>query len=166
MSSPIESALEALNLAFKTDPGAIAHVLRANSVCTSAIEDHPTIPVDDEGHLTGLGLLNGLLRAATGHVINAHYKDTGHLVGFSIAQELQPVPDRKLLAIPVLVYVEPGPDNPLTNEDFEARIVSALALVPGVYEVFIAEDYETTDYVEPPDEDLTAMIAAACSPID
>jgi hypothetical protein len=72
---------------------------------------------------------------------------------------------RKLLAIPVLVYVEPDSNNPLTNEDFEMRVVDALAAVPGVREVFVAEDYATTEYEQEPDEDLTAMICASCSPI-
>lgn len=160
MTSPIESALEALELAFESDPTAIRYLLSATAAVGPGIEAHPTIPVDKNGGLTGLGLINGLLRAATGHVINAHSSDTRGLVGFSIRTE--PAEPRTLLAIPVLVYVEPGPDNPLTNEGFEMRVVDALAAVPGVREVFVAEDYATTEYEQQPDEDLTAMIAAAC----
>lgn len=69
---------------------------------------------------------------------------------------------RKLLAIPVLVYVEPGPDNPLTNEGFEQRVTEALRNTPGVVEVFVAEDFATTDYEQDPGDDLTAMIGSAC----
>lgn len=161
MSPSIEGALQALLLAFESDPAAVDYLLKATAVVSPAIEAHPTIPVNENGDLTGLGLLNGLLRAATGKVINAHYAEDGKLTGFTVRQE-----PRKLIAIPVLVYVEPEPDNSLTNEGFEARVVGALSVVPGVHEVFVAEDFATTEYEAEPDEDLTAMIGAACSPIN
>ena len=161
MSSPsIEGALQALLLAFETDPTAVHYLLKATAAVGPGIEAHPTIPVDEHGGLTGLGLINGLLRAATGKVLNAHYTEDGKLTGFTVRQE-----PRKLLAIPVLVYVEPGPDNPLTNERFEQRVSDSIQAIPGVRSVYIAEDFATTEYDEEPDEDLTAMIGAACSPI-
>lgn len=161
MSSPsIESALQALLLAFETDPTAVHYLLKATAAVGPGIEAHPTIPVDEHGALTGLGLINGLLRAATGKVLNAHYTEDDKLTGFTVRQE-----PRRLLAIPVLVYVEPEPDNPLTDEGFEARVVGALSVVPGVHEVFVAEDFATTEYLDEGGEDLTAMIGAACSPI-
>lgn len=162
MSSPsIERALQALLLAFESDPTAVHYLLKATAAVGPGIEAHPTIPVDEHGALTGLGLINGLLRAATGKVINAHFAEDGKLTGFTVRQE-----PRKLLAIPVLVYVEPGRDNPLTNEGFENRVVGALRAVPGVHEVFVAEDFHTSEYEEEPDADLTAMIGAACLPVD
>jgi hypothetical protein len=162
MSSPsIESALRALLLAFESDPTAVDYLLKSTAAVGPGIEAHPTIPVDEKGGLTGLGLINGLLRAATGKVLNAHYAADGKLTGFTVRQE-----PRKLLAIPVLVYVEPGPDNPLNNEGFEKRVSDFIQAIPGVRSVFVAEDFHTSEYEEEPDEDLTAMIGAACLPVN
>lgn len=163
MSSPsIEGALQALLLAFETDPTAVDYLLKANAAVGPGIKAHPTIPIDENGALTGLGLINGLLRAATGSVLNAHYTECGTLAGFSI--RTVPGEPRTLLAIPVLVYVEPGPVSPLTNECFEERVRAALAATPGVYEVFIAEDFETTACVQQSDDELTPRIGVACEP--
>ena len=160
MTPSIQSALQALLIAFETDPSAVSKILGTTAVCSKSIETHPTIPVNDAGELSGLGLLNGLLRAATGSVINAHYGTDGELTGFTVRRE-----PRKLLAIPFLVYVDHWDDGLTPYEEFEDRITHAIRSTPGVYDVFLAEDFSTSVVTCETDEDLSAMISNACDPL-
>lgn len=162
--TPIESAVAALRSAFRNDPGAVTHILRAKAFVGPWLADHPTIPADDDGYLSGLGLINGLLRAATGSVIAAHYSDEREnfrdLVGFSVYEDPAPPTEINYRAIPMLVYVPRTEDQAAD----EARAVEQLRADTDL-RVYLAEDFESAEVVETPEDDLSAMITATCPSI-
>jgi hypothetical protein len=202
---------------------------------------HPTIPEDDDGYLSGLGLINGLLMAATGRKLAAQYdgdrlvgiqlypeadegpyysdgcdhegfkggceraghtpetchgdpallpgllrKAADHLVAFHasnttlLANRLYATADRldppvawtnHYYAVPVLVYIpKEGEGAPPVTEHLdpyqraEAEVIDHMRALPGS-RVFIAEDFNTGEATETPDEDLSAMIGTACEPV-
>lgn len=239
--SPIQRALEALQSAFNSDPGAIERILTCKSVVASDWK-HPTIPRDTDGYLSGLGLINGLLCAATGHRLAAQYdgdrlvgiqlypeadegpcysdgcdhegfkggceraghtpetcpgdpallpamlrEAAGHLAAFHasnttlLASRLRAAADRRdpppaawtnhYYAVPVLVYIpKEGNGAPPETEHLdahgqaEALVIGHLYALPGARPL-IAEDFNTSEATETPDEDLSAMIGAVCEPI-
>lgn len=161
MQSPIESVVETLNLALAANAGAVQSVLSSVAVtggaCGGSFQDLPTIPVNADGYLSGLGLLNGVIRAATGNTVAATYDASGKLIRFSVRDA-----PRKLIAIPLLVYVMPTDEDP-EGGDAEQRIADVVRALDEVAEAFLAEDFATSEYYQDPGDDLTAMIGAACN---
>ncbi len=88
MSAVLDTFLRVLNEAVAADRRAIQDLIDTRTQCGQALADHPTIQVIDLGshplqYLVGtLGLINGLVEAATGERIAACYDEAGQLTGF------------------------------------------------------------------------------------
>ena len=83
--SDISKAIDALNEAFRNDPGAI-HALMCNRVpCNQALAGHPTVQVEatpvmrDAEHWSvgALGLINGAIEPLTGKRVAVRWSDSG-----------------------------------------------------------------------------------------
>jgi hypothetical protein len=85
-----QRAADTLNQAVELDPQALAYLFNQRAVCSEELSEHPTIPVlrqDDGADWVGaLGLINGALRSATGHILEALYDDDDRLFAFQVRE--------------------------------------------------------------------------------
>lgn len=89
MSAVLDTFLRVLNEGLVADGRAMQDLISARTQCNETLANHPTIQVMDQGvdqtlrYLVGnLGLINGLVEAATGERIAACYDESGQLTGF------------------------------------------------------------------------------------
>ncbi len=93
-----DTSLKVLNEALAADPACIEIMVKRRCRCNDALANHPTIQValDDDppttyvpSYLVGiLGLLNGVIEAATGERVAAVFDESGALVAFTQYQRL------------------------------------------------------------------------------
>lgn len=89
MSAVLDTFLRVLNEGLTADRRAMQDLIGGGTQCNQTLADHPTIQVRDHGSKTepvyvvsALGLINGLVEAATGARIAACYDESGQLTGF------------------------------------------------------------------------------------
>ena len=91
MNTTTESVISTLNEALEADPSAIRALLAVRVNCNSKLADHPTIVVGNEPPTVSvLGLLNGIVEAATGDRIAAVVDDeSGNLQSFVLYTKIE-----------------------------------------------------------------------------